>query len=163
MFRIPNRAVVPNPWAVDRYQSVFSDESRFCLGASDSRVLLRRRPGERVKSNCHWPRHTGPTPGVIVKEAISYNSGCILVVVPNTLIVNLFVSLVIQPIILPFMNSIQGGVFQQHNARPHTTVETQHALQSVACYLGQRDHQICIQLSTFGISLYNSSVIQSQY
>ncbi|GBO26386.1 hypothetical protein AVEN_13426-1 [Araneus ventricosus] len=29
------------------------------------------------------------------------------------------------------MNSIQGGVFQQDNARPHTPVVTQHVLQSV--------------------------------
>ncbi|GBL95402.1 hypothetical protein AVEN_154804-1 [Araneus ventricosus] len=29
------------------------------------------------------------------------------------------------------MNSIQGGVFQQDNARPHTAVVTQHALRSV--------------------------------
>ncbi|GBN55868.1 hypothetical protein AVEN_87234-1 [Araneus ventricosus] len=29
------------------------------------------------------------------------------------------------------MNNIQGGVFQQDNARPHTAVITQHALQSV--------------------------------
>ncbi|GBM90044.1 hypothetical protein AVEN_50666-1 [Araneus ventricosus] len=29
------------------------------------------------------------------------------------------------------MNSIQGGVFQQDNTRPHTAVVTQHALQSV--------------------------------
>ncbi|GBO20097.1 hypothetical protein AVEN_178687-1 [Araneus ventricosus] len=28
---------------------VFSDESRFCLGASDGRVLVRRRPGERLQ------------------------------------------------------------------------------------------------------------------
>ncbi|GBO37088.1 hypothetical protein AVEN_176223-1, partial [Araneus ventricosus] len=29
------------------------------------------------------------------------------------------------------MNSIQGGVFQQDNCRPHTAVVTQHALQRV--------------------------------
>ncbi|GBM39213.1 hypothetical protein AVEN_223832-1 [Araneus ventricosus] len=41
------------------------------------------------------------------------------------------VSLVIQPVVLPFMNNIQGSVFQQDNARPHTAVVTQHAVQSV--------------------------------
>ncbi|GBM83466.1 hypothetical protein AVEN_138319-1 [Araneus ventricosus] len=44
---------------------------------------------------------------------------------------NLYVSLVIQPGVLPFMNSIRRGVFQQDNARPHTPVVIQHALQSV--------------------------------
>ncbi|GFU10392.1 transposable element Tc1 transposase [Trichonephila clavipes] len=37
----------------------------------------------------------------------------------------------IQTIVFPFMNSIQGGVFQQDNGRPHTTVVTQRAVQSV--------------------------------
>ncbi|GBM58708.1 hypothetical protein AVEN_256480-1 [Araneus ventricosus] len=39
--------------------------------------------------------------------------------------------MVIQPVVLPFMNSIQEDVLQQDNARPHTTVVPQHALQSV--------------------------------
>ncbi|GBM39788.1 hypothetical protein AVEN_25006-1 [Araneus ventricosus] len=47
-----------------------------------------------------------------------------------TLTANLYVSLVIQPVVLPFMNN-KGGVFKQDNARPHTAVVTQHALQSV--------------------------------
>ncbi|GFW48718.1 uncharacterized protein TNCV_4242991 [Trichonephila clavipes] len=36
---------------------------------------------------------------------------------------------VIQPIVLPFMNNIQGGVFQLDNAPTHTAVVTQCALQ----------------------------------
>lgn len=118
-------------WRTEWRSVVFSDESRFCLGASDGRVLVRRRPGERLQPNCLRPRHTGPTPGVMVWGAISYDSRSTLVVIPNTLTANLYVSLVIQPVVLPFMNSIQGGVFQQDNARPHTAVVSQRALQSV--------------------------------
>ena len=100
-------------WRTEWRSVVFSDESRFCLCASDSRVLVRRRPGERLQPNCLLPRHTGPTPGVMVWGAISYDSRSTLVVIPNTLTANLYVSLVIQPVVLPFMNSIQGGIFQQ--------------------------------------------------
>ncbi|GFW23699.1 uncharacterized protein TNCV_2032421 [Trichonephila clavipes] len=35
------------------------------LSASDDRVLVRRRPEERLHSNCMRPKHTGPTPGVM--------------------------------------------------------------------------------------------------
>ncbi|GFW16173.1 uncharacterized protein TNCV_4263381 [Trichonephila clavipes] len=42
-----------------------------------------------------------------------YDSRNPLVVIPNTLTANLYVSLVIQPIVLPFMNIIQEGIFQQ--------------------------------------------------
>ncbi|GBL97075.1 hypothetical protein AVEN_254117-1 [Araneus ventricosus] len=66
----------------------------------------------------------------MVWGAISYGNRSILVVIPRTLTANLYVRLVIQPVVLPFMNNIQGGVFQQDNARPHTSVVTQHALQS---------------------------------
>ncbi|GFU56125.1 uncharacterized protein TNCV_711871 [Trichonephila clavipes] len=62
---------------------------------------------------------------------ISYDSKNTLVVIPNTLTENLYVSLVIKPIVLPFRNSIQGGVFQQNNTLPHTAVSTQRALQGV--------------------------------
>ncbi|GFT14905.1 transposable element Tc1 transposase [Trichonephila clavipes] len=110
---------------------VFSGQSRFCLGVSDGRLWVRRRPEEHLQPKFLRPRHTELTPGVIVWGAISYDSRSTLVAILNTLTVNLFVSLVILPIIQPFINSIQGGVFQQDNARPHTTVVTQCALQSV--------------------------------
>ncbi|GFU52131.1 uncharacterized protein TNCV_2987711 [Trichonephila clavipes] len=58
---------------------VFSDESRFCLGASDDRVLVRRT-GERHQLNCLRPRLTEPTPGVTDWREISYDSRSTLVV-----------------------------------------------------------------------------------
>ncbi|GBM19608.1 hypothetical protein AVEN_107286-1 [Araneus ventricosus] len=114
-------------WRMEWRSVVFSDESRFCLGAS----AVRRRPGERLQPTCLRHRHTGPTPRVMVWGAISYDSRSTLVVIPRTLTANLYVSLVIQPVVLPFMKSIQGGVFQQDNARFHTDVLAQLALQSV--------------------------------
>ncbi|GFV33580.1 uncharacterized protein TNCV_4566951 [Trichonephila clavipes] len=38
---------------------------------------------------------------------------------------------IIHPIVLPFMNSIQGRVFQQDNSGSHTTIDTQWALHGV--------------------------------
>ncbi|GBM00064.1 hypothetical protein AVEN_214131-1 [Araneus ventricosus] len=67
----------------------------------------------------------------MVCVAISYDSRSPLVVISRTLTANVYVSLMIQPVVLLFMNRIQGGVFQQDNARPHIAVVTQHALQSV--------------------------------
>ncbi|GBM44006.1 hypothetical protein AVEN_218154-1 [Araneus ventricosus] len=98
-------------WRTEWRYVVFSDESRFCLGASDGCVLAKRRPGERLQPTCPRPKHTGPTPGIMVWGAISYDSRSTLMVIPRTLTENLYVSLVIQPVVLPFMNSIQGGCF----------------------------------------------------
>ncbi|GFU68034.1 transposable element Tcb2 transposase [Trichonephila clavipes] len=61
-------------WRTELRSVVFSDESRFCLGDSDVRVLVRRRPGERLKPNCLWPRYIEPTPRFMVCGAISYDS-----------------------------------------------------------------------------------------
>ncbi|GFY14630.1 HTH_Tnp_Tc3_2 domain-containing protein [Trichonephila clavipes] len=130
---------------------VFSDESRFCLGASDGHVLVRRRPGERRLRNCQRPSHTRPAPGVMVRGAISYDSKNSLMVITNTLTANLYVNLVIHPIVLPFMNCIQRGIFEQNYARPHTAVITQCALQSVTCSIDLRDHHIFLQLNPYRI------------
>ncbi|GFW55646.1 uncharacterized protein TNCV_120301 [Trichonephila clavipes] len=67
----------------------------------------------------------------MVWGAISYVSRSILVVIPNILIANLYVILVIQPIVLSFINSHQGGIFQLDNAHPHTNVVSQRAPQSI--------------------------------
>ncbi|GBM25073.1 hypothetical protein AVEN_96654-1 [Araneus ventricosus] len=53
-------------WRTEWRSVVFSDESRFCLGANNGRVLVRRRPGERLQPTCLRPRHTGSTPRVMV-------------------------------------------------------------------------------------------------
>ncbi|GFY29926.1 transposable element Tc1 transposase [Trichonephila clavipes] len=85
--------------------------TRFYLGASDGHVFARRRQKKRLQ-----PNSIRPTPGVMVWRAISWSSRSTHVVIPNILTVNLFVSLVIQAIILPFLSSTQ----QQDNAR-HVT------------------------------------------
>ncbi|GBM70362.1 hypothetical protein AVEN_151495-1 [Araneus ventricosus] len=121
-------------WRTEWRSVVFSDESRFCLGASDGRVLVRRRPGERLQPTCLLPGHTGSTPEIMVWGSISYDSRSILVVIPCTLTANLYVSLVIPPVMLPFMNGIQGGVLKHYNARycnPTFSTECQHV--ALAC------------------------------
>ncbi|GBM88055.1 hypothetical protein AVEN_215123-1 [Araneus ventricosus] len=53
-------------WRTEWRSVVFSDESRSCLGGSHDRVLVRRRPGERLQPTCLRRRHTRPAPGVTV-------------------------------------------------------------------------------------------------
>ncbi|GFX95617.1 transposable element Tcb2 transposase [Trichonephila clavipes] len=116
-------------WRTEWRFAVFSDENRFCLGASDGSVLIRRRSRECLQPNCLRPRYTEPTPGL--GSNFLYDRRSTLVFIPNTLTSNLYVSLVIQPFVLQFMSNIHGKVFQQDNARLHTAVVMQRALQSV--------------------------------
>ncbi|GFW86060.1 DDE_3 domain-containing protein [Trichonephila clavipes] len=93
-------------WRKEWRSAVFSHETRFCLGANDGCVLVRRRPG-RERETC---RNT-------------------LVVDSKTLTASLYVKLAIQHIVLPFMYSIQRIVFQEDNARPSAAVITQRTQQ----------------------------------
>ncbi|GFU55680.1 HTH_Tnp_Tc3_2 domain-containing protein [Trichonephila clavipes] len=52
---------------MERRSVVFSDESKFCPGGSNGRVLVRSRPGERLQ-----PKHTGPTPGVMSVDLLPW-------------------------------------------------------------------------------------------
>ena len=61
-------------WRVEWRSVVFSDESRFCLYASDGHTRVCCRPSERHLPECIHSRHIGPTSGFIVWWAISYNS-----------------------------------------------------------------------------------------
>ncbi|GBN26918.1 hypothetical protein AVEN_111680-1 [Araneus ventricosus] len=72
-------------WRTEWRSVEFSGERQFCLCASDGRVLVRRRPGEGMQPTCLLPIHTGPTPGIMVWRAISYDSRSTLVVIPRTL------------------------------------------------------------------------------
>ena len=53
-------------WRMEWRSVVFSDESRFCLYASDGHTRVRHRPGERHLPKCIRPRHTGLTSGFMV-------------------------------------------------------------------------------------------------
>ncbi|GFW79008.1 uncharacterized protein TNCV_214411 [Trichonephila clavipes] len=64
-------------------------------------------------------------------KAISFDSRGTLMLIPNTLTANLYVNLVVEPIVLSLINSFQGEVFPQANSRFHTTVVTQHVVLSV--------------------------------
>ncbi|GBO00678.1 hypothetical protein AVEN_119799-1 [Araneus ventricosus] len=98
--------------------------------SDDDRVLTRRRPGEHLQPTCLRPRHIGPTSGVMVGGAISYDSRSTFVVIPRTLTANLYVS-GDSTCCATIHEQHSGGVFQQNNGRPHTAVVTQHTLQSV--------------------------------
>lgn len=99
---------------------VFSDESRFELSPDDQRRRVWRRPGQRWETHLTVYRHTARQVGVMVWGAISFHSRTPLVVISGTLTAQRYVDLILRPVLLPFMSSHPGLIFQQDNARPHT-------------------------------------------
>ncbi|GFV11729.1 HTH_Tnp_Tc3_2 domain-containing protein [Trichonephila clavipes] len=120
----------------------FSEESRLCLGASYGRVLVRKRSGERLQPNCLQPRHTGPTFGIMARRVISHGGRGTHVVIPNTLIANLYVSLVIQPIVLPFMKIVlhSRGVSNRLTLTLTPLLKHNVLYRVLTCDLGLGDH-----------------------
>ncbi|GFW85025.1 transposable element Tc1 transposase [Trichonephila clavipes] len=102
-------------------RSSFSDESRFNLGHHDGRIRVRRYVGERHIPECNIERHSGRTPGVMVWGAIAYHGRSLLLRIVGNLNSTRYINEVLQPQATPFLQGLQGAVFQQHNARPHVT------------------------------------------
>ncbi|GFX67199.1 transposable element Tc3 transposase [Trichonephila clavipes] len=100
---------------------VFSDEYWFILGIDDNRVRVWRCPGEWYNSSHTVLRHTAHTAGVMVWRAIAYDSRSTLIVMHGTLTSQRYVDDIIRPHVEPFLNGLPGAIFQQDNARPHTS------------------------------------------
>ncbi|GFV36673.1 transposable element Tcb2 transposase [Trichonephila clavipes] len=108
-------------WNVTDWQKVvFSDESRFVLGADDNRVRVWRHPGERYNSPHTVLRHTARIAGVMVLGAIAYDSRSTLIVMRGTLTDQRYGDDILRPHVGLFLNGLPGAIFQQDNARPHT-------------------------------------------
>ncbi|GFW93250.1 transposable element Tcb2 transposase [Trichonephila clavipes] len=70
--------------AAEFNQVVFRDESRFNLSSEDNRVHVWRPRGERLNPAFALQRHTAPTAGMMLWDAIAYNTRSPLVVIRGT-------------------------------------------------------------------------------
>ncbi|GFX58183.1 transposable element Tcb2 transposase [Trichonephila clavipes] len=66
-------------------------------------------------------RHTSPTTGMMVSGIIAYHTRSSLVLIRSTMGAQRYVHDILQPHVLPLMQRLPGAIFQQYNARPHTT------------------------------------------
>ncbi|GFX90104.1 transposable element Tcb2 transposase [Trichonephila clavipes] len=110
-------------WNVTDWQNVvFSDESRFVLGTDDNRVRVWTHPGERH----NFPplivlRHTARTAIVMVWRTIAYDRRLTLIVMRENLSGQRYVDDILRPPVGPFLNGFPGAIFQQDDARHHTS------------------------------------------
>ncbi|GFX24890.1 transposable element Tcb2 transposase [Trichonephila clavipes] len=73
------------PGTAEWNQVVFSDESRFNLSSDDNRARVFRPRGKRRNPALALQRHTAPTAGVRVWDAIAYNTRSPLVLIHGTM------------------------------------------------------------------------------
>ncbi|UYV63266.1 hypothetical protein LAZ67_2003581 [Cordylochernes scorpioides] len=101
--------------------TISSSASRFCLQHHDGRIRVWRHRGERMLNNCVMHRHTGPVPDIMVWGGIGYHFRSPLVRIAATLNSQRYISEVLKPVVLPYLQSLPTAIFQQDNSRPHMT------------------------------------------
>ncbi|GFW67967.1 transposable element Tc3 transposase [Trichonephila clavipes] len=106
-------------WVAEWNEVVFTDESRICLQHHDGRIQVWRHRGERMLNSCFIHHHTGPAPGIMVWGDIGYHSRTPLVRISGTLNSQHYISEVLEPVVLPYLQGLATAIFQQDNAPPH--------------------------------------------
>ncbi|GFU13832.1 transposable element Tcb1 transposase [Trichonephila clavipes] len=100
---------------------VYTDESRICLQHHDGRIRVWRHRGERMLNSCVMNRHTSPVTSIMVWGGIGYHSHTPLVRIAGTLNSQRYISKVLEPVVLPYLQGLTATILQQDNARPHVT------------------------------------------
>ncbi|KFM74538.1 hypothetical protein X975_11207, partial [Stegodyphus mimosarum] len=70
-------------------------------------------------NSCIMHRPTGPAPGIMVWSGIGYHSRTPLVRTAGTLNRQRYISEVLEPVVLPYLQGFPTAISQQDNARPH--------------------------------------------
>ncbi|GFV34878.1 transposable element Tc1 transposase [Trichonephila clavipes] len=86
---------------------------------NDQRRCVWRRPGQRADPAFLIARHTGLKPRVMAWDAISFDSRRPLVIIRGTLLAQRYVDDILRTVLL--LLQYPGLIFQQYNARLHTT------------------------------------------
>ncbi|GFX34775.1 transposable element Tcb1 transposase [Trichonephila clavipes] len=106
-------------WVAEWNEVVFTDETRICLQHHDGRNRVWKYHGERMLNSCIMHRRTGPAPGIMVWDGIGYHSRTALVRISGTLNSQRYISEVLEPVVLPYLQGLATAIFQQDKARPH--------------------------------------------
>ncbi|GFS67006.1 transposable element Tcb1 transposase [Trichonephila clavipes] len=106
-------------WVAEWNEVVFTDESRICLQHHDGRLRVWKHRGERMLNSCVMHRHTGLAAGIMVWGGIGYHSHNPLVRTDGALNSQRYISEVLEPFVLSYLQGLATAIFQQDNARPH--------------------------------------------
>ncbi|GFS89974.1 transposable element Tcb1 transposase [Trichonephila clavipes] len=105
--------------AAEWNEVVSIDELCICLQHHDGRIRVWRHRGERTLNSCVMYHHTGTTPGIMVWGGIGYHSHTPLVRIAGSLNSQRYISEVLEPVVILYLQCLAAAIFQQDNARPH--------------------------------------------
>ncbi|GFT41441.1 transposable element Tcb1 transposase [Trichonephila clavipes] len=103
-------------WVAEWNEVVFTDESRICLEHLDGRIGVWRHSGESMLNSSVTVHHTRPAPGIMVWGGIRYHSRTPLVRIADTLFIQRYISEVLEPVVLLYIQGLATAIFQQNKA-----------------------------------------------
>ena len=122
-------ARVHQGWTRRQWRNVlFPDESRFNVSFADSRVRTWRRRGERLNQDNVVERDRYGGGSVMVWAVIHHYGMTDLVIVPGNFTAQRYCDGFIEPVVVPYLQQHNVGIFQIDNACPHTARHTQNIL-----------------------------------
>ncbi|GFU15778.1 transposable element Tcb1 transposase [Trichonephila clavipes] len=98
-------------WAAEWNEIVLTGESRICLQHHDVRIEVWRHRGKRMLNSFAIPLHTGPAPDIMVWGGIGYHSRTPLVRIDGTLNSQRYISEVLEPVVLPYLQGLATDIF----------------------------------------------------
>ncbi|GFX43209.1 transposable element Tcb1 transposase [Trichonephila clavipes] len=119
-------------WSAMRVARQFGRSDCVCeevLGPVDPRDVIYRKTRLRTPSTDQSSRP--PHPCVMIGGAISCNTWSPLLLIRGPMTAQRYVYDILQPHVLPLMQSLPGATFQQDNAWPYTARESQDCLRTV--------------------------------
>ncbi|GFX05416.1 transposable element Tcb1 transposase [Trichonephila clavipes] len=93
----------------------------FCLQYHDGRIRVCRHRVERLLNCCIMHPQTGPAPGIMVWGDIGFQYRTPLVHIAGTLKSQRYISEVLEPVVLAYIQRFPSTIFQQDNMRSHVT------------------------------------------
>ena len=114
-------------WRVEWHSAVFTDESRFCLYASDGHNMCMAWTWWASSYGVHLPTTLRPHLRLHGVGSISYNSQSHLVFLQGKVNSADYIAQIANPVLLPFTWQAGDVLFQHDNAHPHMAAKTQHA------------------------------------
>ncbi|GFX29672.1 transposable element Tcb1 transposase [Trichonephila clavipes] len=106
-------------WTTEWNDIVFTDESLFCLQHHDGWIRVWRHRDERLLNCCVMHRHTGPASGIMVWAGIGFPYSTLIVFIASTLNSQRYISELLEPVVLQYIQHLPAAIFQQDNVR-HT-------------------------------------------
>ncbi|GFX37533.1 transposable element Tcb1 transposase [Trichonephila clavipes] len=103
-------------WTAEWNEFIFTNVLRICLQHRDGRFRVRRHRAERMCDSCVLHHHTGPAPGIVVWGGIGYHSHTSLVRIAGTLNNQRYISELLEPVVLPYLQGLATAIFKQDNA-----------------------------------------------